>query len=147
MESDIPYEPKLGRPSAYTEELADLFCQRIADGESTVKICRDESMPSRRTIFQWLDKYEDFSHKYAKAKEVAVENLMDELIDIADDSSNDTYEDDKGNIKVDTEVVSRSRLRVDTRKWVIMKLAPKKYGDKLEQTADTTLTIVNALQI
>jgi hypothetical protein len=147
MESDIPYEPVKGRPTDYSEELANRFCERIADGESTVKICRDDDMPSRRTIFTWLDKYEDFSHKYAKAKEMAVENLMDELIEIADDSSNDTYEDEKGNIKTDTEVVSRSRLRVDTRKWVIMKLAPKKYGDKTDAAADTTLTIVNALQI
>ncbi len=62
-----------------------------------------------------------------------MEALAEEILEIADDGSNDTYETEDGHEKVNTDVINRSRLRVDTRKWLMSKLAPKKYGDKVEQ--------------
>jgi hypothetical protein len=121
----------VGRPSDYSEELVEEICLRISFGEGLVKICKDEHIPSRSTVMRWLLNNKEFQDKYAQAREAQADYLLEELLDIADDKSGDTYEDAKGNIKVDHENINRSRLRVDTRKWVIAKLAPKKYGDKV----------------
>jgi len=121
----------VGRPSDYSEELVEEICLRISFGEGLVKICKDEHIPSRSTVMRWLLNNKEFQDKYAQAREAQADYLLEELLDIADDKSGDTYEDAKGNIKIDHENINRSRLRVDTRKWVIAKLAPKKYGDKV----------------
>ncbi len=62
--------------------------------------------------------------------------LFDEALEIADDASGDWTKDAKGNKVLDHEHVQRSRLRVDTRKWAAGKMAPKRYGDKLQHTGD-----------
>jgi hypothetical protein len=61
-----------------------------------------------------------------------MEVMSQEIIDIADESANDTQFDDVGNPRQNSEWINRSRLRVDTRKWLMSKLAPKKYGEKQE---------------
>ena len=58
----------------------------------------------------------------------------EQIIEIADDGTNDTYLDEQGNVKVNTDVLGRSRLRVDARKWIASKLLPKVYGDKIDAT-------------
>nr|WP_246307956.1 hypothetical protein [Chitinibacter bivalviorum] len=85
------------------------------------------------TVLRWLDRHEEFRGKYARAREIQADTLADEIISISDDGLNDTYVDDKGNQRTDYDVVARSKLRVDARKWYASKLAPKKYGDKIEQ--------------
>jgi len=65
------------------------------------------------------------------------------LLEVADDGRNDTYTDEDGNIRTDHDVIARSRLRVDTRKWLLSKALPKIYGDKIEATH--TLSADNAL--
>lgn len=60
--------------------------------------------------------------------------MADEIIEISDDSSGDVIVDDEGNTRTDAERVARSRLRVDTRKWMLSKMLPKIYGDKIETT-------------
>lgn len=94
-------------------------------------------MPAPSTIINWvMENREGFSERYAKAKDVAAQILAEEIIEIADDNSRDEIPilDDAGNeigTKANAEFINRSRLRVDTRKWVLSKLLPKKYGDKL----------------
>ena len=90
------------------------------------------------TVFNWLtdNSRPGFLEKYNKAKELQAEYYADELIDIADDTSNDYMEKVliSGEVVqvVNSEHIQRSRLRVDTRKWVASKLLPKRYGDKQE---------------
>lgn len=120
-----------GRPSIYSQELANRICDRIADGESMRSICREEGMPDKRTMLRWLNANAEFRTQYAHAREEQADNLVEEILDIADDGWNDTYLDDEGNKRTDHDVIARSRLRVDARKWIAAKLAPKKYGDKL----------------
>ena len=80
----------------------------------------------------WLDgSHPQFSEQYARAREAQADKLAEEALQIADDGRNDTYVDGDGNVKTDTEVIQRSKLRVDTRKWLASKMAPKKYGDKV----------------
>lgn len=125
-----------GRPSSYTPEIADQICAKLAEGKSLRSICKAESMPSARTVFAWLRQYPEFSQQYARAKEDCADALAEEMLDIADDGSNDWYEQQitEGVVlkKPDTEHINRSRLRVDTRKWIASKLKPKKYGEKLD---------------
>jgi len=109
-----------GRPTIYTEELGDKICKRIADGESLKKIGEDNKMPDRSTLHDWILNREQFSHKYEKAVNVRTENMADDLNDIADNKDGE---------------VQRDRLRVDTRKWYLSKIVPKKYGDKLDLTS------------
>lgn len=123
---------KMGRPSDYSDAKALEICRRLSEGESLRSICRDETMPDKTTVLRWLSLHADFRTQYAHAREMQTEFWAEEILDIADDGSNDTYVDEKGNERVDHDVVNRSKLRVDTRKWLMSKLAPKKYGDKIE---------------
>lgn len=131
-----------GRPSKYTNEIADKICDKIATTSNGLHvICKDESMPCVATVFNWLnDKSKAyFLDKYARARELQAELLADEIIEIADDTSNDTLTSDEGKEYANSEWINRSRLRVDARKWKASKLAPKKYGDKLDISSEDGL--------
>lgn len=123
----------MARPSKFTQAIADAICTRLMEGESLRAICQDQKMPGQRTVYQWLNDKSEFQQQYARAREVQADRLAEEILEIADDGSRDTYKDDEGNICTDHEVVARSRLRVDSRKWLASKMAPKKYGDRLTQ--------------
>lgn len=117
----------------YTPELAAEICRRIALGESLRAICEDDAMPSREAVYNWLRVNAGFRDQYARAREDQAEHFLDEIIAISDDTSHDTTVTDNGE-QPNTEWISRSRLRVDARKWAMSKLAPKKYGDKVDFT-------------
>lgn len=125
----------MARPTIYTPELAREICRRLAGGESLRSICRADDMPDERTVRGWAeDDYQGFAAPYAKARDLGMESMADELLAIADDGSNDWMERQRGDetvVVANGEAVARSRLRVDTRKWLMSKIAPKKYGDRL----------------
>lgn len=123
----------MGRPSEFHQDVADAICERLAEGESLRSICADDAMPSKATVCKWLGRHANFADQYARAREMQAETMADEIKDIADDGSCDTYLDLDGKERTDHEVVARSRLRVDARKWLASKLLPKKYGEKVTQ--------------
>lgn len=124
----------MARPSIFTPELALLICARLSEGESLRSVCRDEEMPCTASIFGWLAKDAAFLEQYARACEARTNAMAEEILEIADDSSGDTIRDpETGNEKLNAEFVARSRLRVDARKWLMARMAPKKYGDKVTQ--------------
>ncbi|HBD12852.1 MAG TPA: terminase small subunit protein [Porticoccaceae bacterium] len=125
----------MGRPTIYTEDLADEICERLADGESMRSIGRDPDMPSKATMFSWLRTKPEFLAQYEIAKQESAESHADDMIDIADNATNDWMEmnasdAEKQAYRVNGEAIQRSKLRVDTRKWAASKLNPKKYGEK-----------------
>ena len=129
--------PKLGRPSEYSEDVVSAILARMMKGESLRQICRDEEMPTRSTIYEWLAKeeYQSFSDRYARAREIQADEAFDEMAEIADDGSNDWMEivgkeGDTVGWRINGEAVQRSKLRLDERKWRLAKMLPKKYGDK-----------------
>ncbi|MDN0127414.1 DNA packaging protein [Yersinia massiliensis] len=129
-------ENKGGRPSDYTDELAELICLRLAEGESLRSVCSDDGMPSKQAVLRWLARNEEFRAQYVRAKEEGAEAIAEELFDIADDGTNDWMEklDKDGECigyQLNGEHVQRSKLRIDTRKWYLSKIMPKKYGDKV----------------
>lgn len=126
-----------GRPNIYTDKLANDICAEIASSSKSLRtICKDIDV-SVATILSWLRDKPEFLAQYTRAKEEQADFLIEEMIDIADDGSNDLMTITKGNIEYEQEnkeVTNRSRLRVETRKWIASKLKPKKYGDKLDVT-------------
>jgi len=130
----------MGRPSSYNDETADLICEKLIEGESLRSICLSDDMPNASTVCRWLRSNEAFRQQYALAREAQADTLADEMLDIADDGSNDWLEkhgDEGENLgwRENGEAIGRSRLRLDTRKWIASKLKPKVYGDKLDMTS------------
>ena len=130
-----PGAAPVGRPTDYSPELINVICDRIANGEPLVRICREEAMPNVVTVYRWLNKYPEFSNLYAKAKDAAADTLAEEIQDIADSIPMETT-DKEGNTRFDPAYINWMRLRVDARKWVAAKLKPKKYGDRTIMAGD-----------
>lgn len=123
----------MGRPSEFTQDLADDLCDWIAEGFSLQKWCAmEEGRPHRTTVLRWLRSNEAFRTQYAQARSEQMEFYADQIIDISDNETGDAM---------------RDRLRVDTRKWIMARLAPKKYGDKLDVTSDGDKLAGNTLHI
>jgi transposase-like protein len=141
MNSEIKSDKteKRGRPTKYSDELADEVCLRIATSKDGIHKIAEEFGIGAWTLFNWKYEHEYFSHKYARAKELQAEFLKQQIIDIADDSTNDEEVTEYG-VKMNREFVERSKLRVQTRQWLMGRLAPKEYGDK-KQEEDTAKEI------
>lgn len=129
----------MARPTKYNKKVADKICKLIATTNmGLVKICKDKDMPSTVTVYAWLknEKHKEFLNNYVRARETQQELLAEEILDIADNTEDDIIElnmnDGTVSEKVNHENIHRSRLRVDTRKWLLSKLNPKKYGDRIQ---------------
>lgn len=104
-----------GRPSEYTPEIAEEILDRLADGQSQAQISRELGI-ARKTIRYWRDTREEFSARYARAWQDGMEVRGDEILELADSADSSNF--------------NERRLQIDTRKWVMSKIAPKQYGDK-----------------
>lgn len=131
---------EMGRPTKYSKELGTLICGLISEGQSLRKICVLEGMPNTSTVCLWVLKgaggeelYVDFSKQYARAVEMRTEYWAEEIVDISDDSEADYIFTEDGKRITNAEAIARSRLKVDTRKWLMGKLKPKKYGERTTQ--------------
>lgn len=121
----------------FSEGIARQIIELTAEGKSTIEIGRMPGMPHRVTMFRWMRENSEFQTAWLLAKQVSAEMMAEDMLLIADDGTNDTYYDSvTKTYRTDFDVVQRSRLRVDTRKFLLAKLLPKKYGDKLDLSAD-----------
>lgn len=133
--------------STYSDQIVDKICSLIAVSEFGLRKIVDENpdLPDVATMMRWLADKEDktkdyFREQYARAKEMQADYMGEKIIEISDDGTNDYMTITKGNATYnveDREVTSRSKLRVETRKWLMTKLAPKKYGDNLKISGDS----------
>jgi hypothetical protein len=130
------HNPKLpkappGRPSIYTDELGKRICGVVATRSCGLNklTAMFPWMPTKETINEWRWSNESFSSQYTKAKIAQAELMAEDCVDIADDTSQDITFNKNGDEVCNTEFVNRSRLRVDTRKWLAAKLLPRIYGD------------------
>lgn len=101
---------------------------------------------SNHWFYALVDADASAAEKYARAKRYGIMGMADEVIDISDDSTNDKVVDEDGNERTNTEVVARSRLRVDSRKWLLSKIMPKVYGEKQEIDLTGNVTLVLSKQ-
>ena len=135
-------QAKMGRPTIYTDELADRICHLIATHSFGLKkLCKTyPELPHPDTIRMWCREKTDFSGQYMQAKRDQADLMAEEILCIADDSQNDWMEtaDDEGGLawKVNSEHIARSRLRIDTRKWLAGKLSPRIYGANLAENKE-----------
>ena len=127
-----------------TPEQIDAILADITGGMGTIKAVEAHGL-HRMTFYRALDADKTLCDRYARAKDASLEAMADETLEIADTVAGDTFEGDDGIVRIAPDVVARARLRVDTRKWLLSKLAPKKYGDKVDVqhggTVDLSLTV------
>lgn len=119
---------KGGRPSDYLPEVAEDICSLLMQGESLRKICARPGMPAISTVMVWLQRYEEFMEQYARAREVQAEILAEDIINLADAAVEEGA------------AVAKARLQVDARKWYASKMAPKRYGDRIQHDQKITIT-------
>ena len=105
-----------GRPSKYTAEMADAICERMIEGESLVKICEDPEMPTRTTIYRWMDANPEFVTRCARAREGLADYLVDAIEDLASKTTTDNFQ--------------AMKVKIATAQWRAMKMAPRVYGDR-----------------
>ncbi len=129
-ESTIPQ--KVGRPSEYTQEMADRICHGLADGRSLRSVTQDEDTPSMATVFKWMRENPEFLNQYARAKEESTDAKLELMEEIGDQAIDASY---KADPKAANAVVSAYKLKADSIKWTMSKLKPKKYGDKVDLTS------------
>lgn len=134
----------------YPDNIKESICERLADGQSLREICACEGFPGKSTVMRWLQADDEFRDQYARAKEIGVEALAEDILDIADDAQNDWMErkDPQGRNAgwvVNGESARRSQIRIDARKWLLSKLAPKKYGDRVDLNHSGTIGLAAEL--
>lgn len=121
------------------EDIFGLICHKIAiDGKALRTVLEDGSMPSSRTFFKWLDNDDKKVKQYARACDERADRIFEEMLDIADNTEMGivTKDSEKGTEVTTADMIQHRRLKVDTRKWMLSKLNPKKFSDKLQ--VDTT---------
>jgi hypothetical protein len=122
-------------------------------GESLNKICKEAEFPTKKTVMQWLadESRDDFRQFYHFARQVQAHGYIDDIVDIADDTSED-WEDVRnadGEVidrRPNNEAIQRSRVRIDTRKWLAMRMLPRIYGDKFLHEHDATGELAEMLR-
>jgi hypothetical protein len=117
---------KVGRPTKYSEEIANQICSIISTSHKSLLTISKEVGVSVPTILKWMNDNKEFLNQYTRAKEEQADFLVEQMIDISEHTEEDHTPFTGAN------VIQRDRLRVETRKWIASKLKPKKYGDKLD---------------
>lgn len=108
---------KPGRPSSYSDEVAEIICDRIAQGESLGAICADHGI-SPNTVRRWLDAESAFSARYARARQMQAEVLAEKIRSVADLCT--------------TETAAGDRVKIGAYQWLAGRLDPKRWGDRVE---------------
>ena len=118
------------------EDIFNKIFKTIENGKS-LRYALSKIPLSSKTFYEWIEDDEDKVKQYARATEERAEAILDEMIDIVDNNTNDVNVLEDGKEVVNNDVIQRSRLRYDARRWLVSKLNPKKYGDKLDVTQET----------
>jgi len=142
----------MGRPTKIGAKIAGRICERIAGGESLRTICAGDGMPAKSTVLRRLAVDETFRAQYARARETQMDALAEEILEIAD-TPQEGVRVEEGSDKdgayektIRDDMLGHRRLQVDARKWLMGKLAPKKYGDKLEHSGSIGVRHEDALE-
>lgn len=121
----------VGRPSDYTQDVADKICAKLSGGISLRTVCIPDDMPAAATVFNWLRMKPEFVEQYARATKERTEAQQEDMLDIGDQAIEHSQHVDP---KAANALVSAYKLKADNLKWSMSKMQPKKYGDKLDLT-------------
>lgn len=130
----------MGRPSLFNPEIVNEICAWIADGKTLREFCRQEGKPGFNTVYDWIAAHEEFSVRFARARECGEDQIAQECLEIAEDGHNDWMLTKFGK-QLDAEHVQRSKLRIETRLKLLAKWNPKKYGEKIQQEVSGELSV------
>ena len=122
----------MSRQSIMTPEIVETICERLADGESLVMICKDDAMPGLRTVMRWAAEDAAFGAEYVRAREAQAEVMDDKIMTAAQDAGTDPQ---------------AARVRIEAYKWSAAKLAPKRYGDKQLVGSDPENPLPSGVQV
>jgi len=114
------------KTSSYTEEIANRICERMIEGEDIVTICKDSTMPSRATVYRWMDEHSDFEARCARAREGLADFEANQIAEIATNCT--------------PESAPADRVKLSALQWLASKRAPKKWGDRVEIDAKIETT-------
>lgn len=116
----------------YNAEVAERILALIMEGRSLKSICEQDDMPHRQRVYEWLAANKDFADNYARALDVRADHHFDEMLEIADSPRN-----------LVSDELNAAKLKIEARKWVLGRMAPKKYGDRLgvEHSGGLTITL------
>jgi hypothetical protein len=132
---------------AFDQEKADEVCIELEDGASLRKAAATVG-ESARTILNWTKSNPEFLTQYTRAREIGYLQLADAILNISDEVDVEAkYDGDDVRLELNATAVARNRLRVDTRKWMLSKMLPKIYGDKLELSGDSDNPIQTVTRI
>ena len=110
-------------------DIMERICELLAAGQSMAQICRSKAMPAQSTVYRWIAESAEFSERYAHAREMQADMLADEIIEIAD------------SCEPEAAAVAKAKARIDARKWLAARLAPKKYGDRVDVSAGVAVKV------
>ena len=127
----------MARPSEYDPEIASSICTKVSTETTSLRaICdSDEAFPNVNTFYRWMLSHAELRELYARAKTEQLDILADEIQQIADEPQPGevvTLKGDEREVKI-ADMLEHRKLRIDSRKWLLSKLAPKKYCDKVQQ--------------
>jgi hypothetical protein len=118
------------KPVRDKEAICKEVLQGMRDGLSAFKACQKAGVP-QSTFNDWLDADKELAVEYAHAREDLIERIASEIMELSDTEVPET-----GDGKRDWQAIQQRKLQVDSRKWLLSKLAPKKYGERLELAGD-----------
>jgi hypothetical protein len=117
-----PRYRNIGQPIRYLPAIGEVICDLLLEGWSLRQICQRVGMPSQGTVYRWLDRHDDFAKMYAQAREGYAHRLFDEAMEVADGATEKTWR--------------RAKLKIDTIRWTVAKLAPHRYGTRPKAPED-----------
>ena len=134
-----------GRPKAYTQEIAVYICEQLIFGRSLTSICRQPDIPTMPTIYSWLKR----NGKNFKEDFFNSDMLADQILDIADEGSTNTYAKvNKKTVEMETsgeyDSIERRRLRIKARQWLAAHLLPRKYSERMQLTGKDDKALIPA---
>lgn len=146
---------KIGRPSRYTEEIAQEICDRISRGEPLLQICEDERMPRRQTVYDWLERVDGLSVQFARAREAGCDAMAEEALMIANTPFTGVKkvfssgaEEGKDSMTVTEEdMLGHRKLQIETRLKLLACWNPAKYGTKVQMGGDPKNPIKMDVQV
>jgi hypothetical protein len=135
----LPDAPKkTGRPSKYTPELAQEIFSRLRTGEPLLQICKDEKMPTRQAVYDWIERDPDLSLQFAHAREAGCDAIAEGLLEISDTLhfGETQVMGDKNSTTTVADMLGHRKLRIETRLKLLACWNPAKYGTKVQVGGD-----------
>lgn len=120
--------------------ISQMVLDGMRSGLSAFKACQAAGVPNS-TFLRWVDDDATLAENYARAREDLIERMATEIMEISDQDVGVAVDGKK-----DWSAVQKHRLQVDTRKWLLSKLAPKKFGDKIEVSGDPANPLVQRIE-